>query len=516
MSFCLAQPTNDMFANRILLTGTNVVATGSNVGATKESGEPDHGYDVGGASVWWEWTAPFNCTVTISTAGSSFDTLLGVYTGSSVSALTIIGSNDDYTNITSRVVFRAVYNQTYQLAVDGYGGDSGSVQLLLKVGPTEVPDVMAWGVHLHYRTPAGPVWHQAYLPAGLSNVVAVAAGQLHSLMLTAEGKVWASGYYSSYYSPLQGGQVEVRTFVPAGLSNVVAIAGGSCHSLALTAAGGVMAWGRGRLGQSLAQTNVPSGLSNVVAIAAGGEEQTGHSLALTVDGRVVAWGDNYYGQTNVPSGLSNVVAIAAGGIHSLALKSNGRVESWGSFGEAVVPAGLSNVIAIAAGSEHSLALTTDGRVVAWGDNYHGQTNVPSGLSNVVAITAGGDNSLALTAEGCVVAWGDNEYGQTNAPTWLNDVVAIAAGGSYSGASGHGLALTHQPGVPTPGLELTRGLSGLQLWAHGAPGMSCQLLRAIDLRGPWLPTQPVTFTNTVQLLRRPDPSVAAQFFRLLRR
>jgi hypothetical protein len=210
------------------------------------------------------------------------------------------------------------------------------------------------------------------------------------------------------------------------------------------------------------------------------------------------------------------VAIAAGGIHSLALKSNGRVESWGSFGEAVVPAGLSNVIAIAAGSEHSLALTTDGRVVAWGDNYHGQTNVPSGLSNVVAITAGGDNSLALTAEGCVVAWGDNEYGQTNAPTWLNDVVAIAAGGSYSGASGHGLALTHQPGVPTPGLELTRGLSGLQLWAHGAPGMSCQLLRAIDLRGPWLPTQPVTFTNTVQLLRRPDPSVAAQFFRLLRR
>ena len=60
------------------------------------------------------------------------------------------------------------------------------------------------------------------------------------------------------------------------------------------------------------------------------------------------------------------------------------------------------------------------------------------------------------------------------------------------------------------------MSGLELQAHGAPGISCQLLRAPGLPGPWLPTQPVTFTNTAQLLHAPAPSEPAQFFRLLRR
>jgi hypothetical protein len=63
-------------------------------------------------------------------------------------------------------------------------------------------------------------------------------------------------------------------------------------------------------------TNIPAGLTNVVAIAAG----EGHSLALKADGTVVSWGaDSSYGLTNVPAGLTNVVAIAAGVWHSLAL-----------------------------------------------------------------------------------------------------------------------------------------------------------------------------------------------------
>ena len=148
-SFCLAQPANDMFANRILLTGTNIVATGSNVGATKEPGEPNHAGDTGGASVWWEWTAHSIGTVTISTTGSSFDTVLGVYIGSSVSALTMIADNDDAPDgqdYTSKVAFTVTPDQTYQIAVDGYGADSGSLQLQVIVGPLPVPQqVIAWG-----------------------------------------------------------------------------------------------------------------------------------------------------------------------------------------------------------------------------------------------------------------------------------------------------------------------------------------------------------------------------------
>ena len=148
MSLGLAQPANNMFANRIVINGTNIVVTGSSVGATRETGEPYHAGMTGGASVWWSWTAPASGTVTISTAGSSFDTLLGVYTGTSVSALTEVASNDDenYPSIaTSKVVFDVVSNQTYQIAMDGYGGASGSVQLSVQLGPLlPPPPAPAW------------------------------------------------------------------------------------------------------------------------------------------------------------------------------------------------------------------------------------------------------------------------------------------------------------------------------------------------------------------------------------
>ena len=190
---------------------------------------------------------------------------------------------------------------------------------------------------------------------------------------------------------------------------------------------------------------------------------------------------------------------------------------WGSDYRGVpttVPTWLSNVVAIAAGGNHSLALTGEGRVVAWGDNDNGQTTVPSGLSNVVAIAAGRFASLALTSEGRVVEWGSywngDQYAPITVPNGLNNVVAIAAGGM------HKLALLQQPTVPTPRLALSRAMSGLRLEASGAPGICCQLLRASTLPGPWLPAQPVTFTNNVQLLRARDASEPAQFFRLLRK
>lgn len=116
-----AGPVNDRFSSRIILAGTNLVVAGSNVEASKESGEPDHAGDPGGRSVWWAWTAPGDGDVTITTDGSSFDTLLGVYTGPRVSALTGVVSNDDHGLLdTSRVRFQATAGTQYQIAVDGY------------------------------------------------------------------------------------------------------------------------------------------------------------------------------------------------------------------------------------------------------------------------------------------------------------------------------------------------------------------------------------------------------------
>ena len=389
------------------------------------------------------------------------------------------------------------------VASNRYGLDAGL--LTIRVSP-----VVAWG-------------NETALPSGLSNVVAIAAGGSHSLALTDEGGVVGWGVYNAY--PYSAGSTVT---VPDGLSNVVAIAAGGSHSLALTDEGRVWAWGYNYFGQ----TNVPNGLSHVVAIAAG----KFHSLALTDEGRVVGWGarppgaTDYYcvGQATVPNGLNHVVAIAAGGFYSLALTDEGRVVQWP--GQTNVPNGLSHVVAIAAGAVHSLALTTEGRVVAWGGLLT-PTDPPGGLSNVVAIAAAGSmvsgmgysqvrRSLALTAEGVVVGWGDIsgqglqslpfQYPLDPVPNGMTNMVAMAAGESQT------LALLRQPTVPTPRLELSRVNSGLKLQARGAPGISCQLLRASGLPGPWLPAEPVTFTNQLQLLEPLDNSTPAQFFRLLRK
>jgi len=126
---------NNNFANRRPITGTSATVTGSNVGATKETGEPTVAGVGGGKTVWWTWTAASSGPVTLTTAGSSFDTALGVYRGTAVNALTQVAANDDENArigvYTSKVTFSAVAGTTYQIAVDGYRGDSGSITLKL-------------------------------------------------------------------------------------------------------------------------------------------------------------------------------------------------------------------------------------------------------------------------------------------------------------------------------------------------------------------------------------------------
>ncbi|MEJ0090192.1 MAG: hypothetical protein WDM80_10660 [Limisphaerales bacterium] len=243
------------------------------------------------------------------------------------------------------------------------------------------------------------------------------------------GKVIAWGYNS-------------QTNVPAGLTNVIAIAAGSVHSVALKNDGTVVAWGSGGNGE----TNVPSGLSNVVAIAAAGfyGNNYGYSLALKSDGKVTGWG-----AVSLPPGLSNIVAVAAGAYWWMVLKKDGTVTAnYPYLTNGLLAIGtkpLSNVVAIASGDRHLLALTSAGNVFGWGDSYYGEaTGVPSGngyysngivtlgaqiLSNVVAIAAGSSHSVALKSNGTVVVWGNNTYGQTNVPAGLKNIVAIALGGN---------------------------------------------------------------------------------------
>src|SRR5581483_9376471 len=129
-------PGNDAFAAAQVIAGAAGSIAGTNLAASKEAGEPNHAGNVGGHSVWYRWTAPASTTLTIDTVGSSFDTLLAVYKGSSVGSLTAVASNDDIVDQQqpqSRVSFAVTAGTTYQIAVDGWRGTGtgavGSVML---------------------------------------------------------------------------------------------------------------------------------------------------------------------------------------------------------------------------------------------------------------------------------------------------------------------------------------------------------------------------------------------------
>lgn len=253
------------------------------------------------------------------------------------------------------------------------------------------------------------------VPSGLNGVAAIAAGGSHCLALKSNGTVaaWGDAFRDPFpRPPLPPSPGGFATNVPAGLSNVIAIAAGDKHNLALTAEGKVVSWGVYwpdsvfTPANYVMATNVPANLSNVIAIAAGGNQ----SLALKSDGRVVAWGN----ATNVPATLSNVIAVACAEGLGLALQANGRVVAWAAvratspypgpwprIGLATnVPANLTNAVAIATAGQGStaLALRANGTVAQWGSLLNTITP-PAGLSNVFAITVNSSLLAALVADG---------------------------------------------------------------------------------------------------------------------
>lgn len=131
-------PVNDDFSNSIHLNSVDAFTVlGTNVLASVETNEPEILKNPGGHSLWWSWTAPASGTVVLNTKGSTFNTLLGVFTGDSLSSLkqvAVASSGSD-----STVKFTVSTGTTYRLDVDGKNGAIGVVQLNLNFTTDTTP-----------------------------------------------------------------------------------------------------------------------------------------------------------------------------------------------------------------------------------------------------------------------------------------------------------------------------------------------------------------------------------------
>ena len=130
-----ALPRNDDLAGAFVMGRPGIETRFSNRFATAQDGEPSHGGQSPTGTLWWTFTPSITSTYAISAFGTDFDTVLGVYSGDEITALSTIASNDDgYENSTnSRVQPVLTAGTAYRLAIGGYDpSERGDGSLLIE------------------------------------------------------------------------------------------------------------------------------------------------------------------------------------------------------------------------------------------------------------------------------------------------------------------------------------------------------------------------------------------------
>ncbi len=141
-----AQTLQDFFASRQTATSASGRVDQSNANATFEVGEPKHGGKTGGHSLWISWVAPTNGVVEFETEASGFDTLLSAYeftttNGTTFAELREVARADDSEGFgrESEIEFGVLAGRRYEIAVDGYFGATGFVELKWDFEPLPEP-----------------------------------------------------------------------------------------------------------------------------------------------------------------------------------------------------------------------------------------------------------------------------------------------------------------------------------------------------------------------------------------
>lgn len=182
---------------------------------------------------------------------------------------------------------------------------------------------------------------------------------------------------------------------------------------------------------------------------ASGKEAT---VAIKSDGSVESWGA---GELVPAPALSSVVSVAANDDGCVALHSDGTITFFGRSPGTVGldnPPALSNFVQVDIGKYAAIATHADGTVTGWGHDYQGVLSIPAGLSDVRMVAVGDGFAVALKNDGSLVQWG-------SAPASLPSISNVAYISCYRDST---LALLDDGTVSEWGGETTvpLGLSGV--------------------------------------------------------
>jgi alpha-tubulin suppressor-like RCC1 family protein len=213
--------------------------------------------------------------------------------------------------------------------------------------------------------------------------------------------------------------------------------------------------------------SVVGGFTDWCQASAGGS----HSLAVRANGSLWSWGSNANGRlgdntvvsksspVSVVGGFTDWCQVSAGSVHSLGLRTNGTLWSWGcntdgQLGDNTIVSKSSPVSVVggftdwcqaSAGNSHSLAVRCNGTLWAWGDHADGQLGdserivisrsspvlVAGGFTDWCQASAGGSHSLGLRINGTLWAWGLNASGQLGINAGLNRSSPVSVVGGFT-------------------------------------------------------------------------------------
>ena len=312
---------------------------------------------------------------------------------------------------------------------------------------------------------------------------AVSAGTNHTLALRADGSLWAWGSNTTGQLGLGDTANRSSPVQVSSTSDWVAVSAGDRHSMALKTNGTLWGFGYNEGGQlglgHTADSSTPqqemTNATDWVAVSAGGD----NTLARKADGTLWAWGTNGNGELGLGAGAGTYIhtpqqvgvdtdwhSVTAGYYHTLAVKADGSLRTWGDNSDGGLGLGLmarfleptqlvtgADWASVSAGTSHTLALKADGTLWAWGSNNSGQLGLDDtdtrytptrvGSDTWLAVSAGyGDFSLGIQSDGTLWAWGSNTVGRLglgdsvdrHLPTQIgmnNGWVAVSAGTNHS-------------------------------------------------------------------------------------